>query len=79
MVSLTRDEFLQRLIERYSLYRLAVLHHIEQNFEAKAKVSVDEKGQSCIDLTELVSQILLPALLAAVNIIFSEENIIGGQ
>lgn len=74
MISLTQEEFLQRLMNRYWMYRLCVIHLIGEGLIVPSKVTVDEKGNSHLDLTELANQLLLPALLAAVDIVYEESE-----
>jgi len=72
MLSLTKEEFMGRLLARSQLLRVAVDEDVRKIFPSALKIMKTEAGIS-LDLTGPVTELLLKVMMRVINLVYEES------
>ncbi len=72
--SLTKEEFLQRFIDRNKLFQAAIIHDLENiNIQIKEQVRIQhDKNNINVDISQLVGKLIGNALMRAVDLVYRD-------
>jgi len=70
--SLTRDEFLKRLVERNEQFELSIKNGLKQ-VDANIKVRYESPNNIYIELSEFIGTIASDVILRAVDIVYQDQ------
>ena len=72
-VSLTRDEFLERLREREKLLRIAIAHDLEHSKDP-IKFGHEANGDIYFEMSEALGPVFRNILLRVIDLVYQEEQ-----
>lgn len=77
-ISLTRDEFVERLNEREKLFELSIIHDIDEmsnlkQFNTLVKVQHEKPNSVNIELSQLIGTLARKALFRAIDLVYQDN------
>ena len=71
-ISLTLEEFLQRLLARQQLLNIAVQEDVKKIFPLKAQVNINQPNIS-VDLAKPISELMFKTVVRLVTLVYEER------